>query len=49
MIDPKTVCLFVGPGLKKFKLDLFMRIGHKIEAAGNPQPGGSERIKCCCG
>ena len=34
MIDPKTVCLFIGPGLKKFKLDLFLRIGKKIEEAG---------------
>jgi len=34
MIDPKTVCLLIVPGLKKFKLDLFMRIGKKIEAAG---------------
>ncbi len=34
MIDPARCCLFVGPGLKKFKLDLFMRIGRKIEAMG---------------
>lgn len=31
-IDPATVCLFVGPGLKKFKLNLFLRIGAHIEA-----------------
>lgn len=29
-IDPRTVCLFIPPGLKKFKLDLFERIGRKI-------------------
>ena len=34
MIDPATVCLFIPAGLKKFKLDLFERIGRKIEAAG---------------
>jgi hypothetical protein len=46
MIDPKTVCLFVGPGLKKFKLDLFMRIGHKIEAAGGSMIHGDfEKVK----
>lgn len=30
MIDPSKVCLFIPPGLKKFKLDLFERIGQKI-------------------
>lgn len=34
MIDPATVCLFIPPGLKSFKLDLFERIGSKIVAAG---------------
>lgn len=34
MIDPCTVCIFVPPGLKKFKLDLFNRISEKIKAAG---------------
>lgn len=34
MIDPSTVCLFIGPGLKKFKLDLFERIGRHIEKLG---------------
>lgn len=34
MINPATCCLFIGPGLKKFKLDLFMRIGNKIKAQG---------------
>lgn len=34
MIDPRTVALFIPPGLKKFKLDLFERIGRKIAAAG---------------
>lgn len=33
MIDPAKVALFVPNGLKKFKLDLFERIGRKIEAA----------------
>lgn len=30
MIDPRKVCLYIPPGLKKFKLDLFERIGAKI-------------------
>lgn len=34
MIDPATVCLFIPPGLKKFKLQLFEGIGAKIKAAG---------------
>lgn len=34
MIDPSRVCLFVPPELKKFKLELFNRIGRKIDAAG---------------
>ena len=33
-IDPKKVCLYVPAELKKFKLDLFNRIGDKIEKAG---------------
>ena len=46
MLDPKTVCLFVGPGLKKFKLDLFLRIGKKIEAAGGSMIHGDfEAVK----
>lgn len=34
MIDPAKVCLFIPGELKKFKLDLFNRIGDKIKAAG---------------
>ena len=34
MIDPAKVCLFLPAGLQKFKLDLFERIGSKIQAAG---------------
>src|SRR6185369_13110227 len=34
MIDPAKVCLFIPSELKKFKLDLFNRIGDKIKAAG---------------
>jgi hypothetical protein len=34
MIDPAKVCLYIPAELKKFKLDLFNRIGSKIEAAG---------------
>ena len=34
MIDPAKVCLFIPAGLQKFKLDLFERIGSKIQAAG---------------
>lgn len=29
-VDPRKICLFVPPGLRKFKLDLFERIGRKI-------------------
>ncbi len=34
MIDPAKVCLFIPNELKRFKLDLFNRIGGKIKAAG---------------
>ncbi len=34
MIDPAKVCLFIPGELKKFKLDLFNRIGEKIKASG---------------
>jgi hypothetical protein len=30
MVDPHKVCLFIPPELRKFKLDLFERIGSKI-------------------
>ncbi len=33
-INPAKVCLFIPGELKKFKLDLFNRIGDKIKAAG---------------
>jgi hypothetical protein len=35
-IDPRQVALFIPPGLKKFKLDLFERIGkHILELGGS--------------
>lgn len=34
MIDPGKVCLFIPGNLKKFKLDLFERIGRHIKALG---------------
>src|SRR5262245_34353964 len=34
MINPKQVALFIPPGLKRFKLTLFERIGQTIERAG---------------
>lgn len=34
MIDPKSVCLFQPGELKKFKADLFQRIGEKIKKHG---------------
>lgn len=34
MIDPGKTCLFIPPELKKFKLDLFERIGKKIKEKG---------------
>lgn len=33
-INPRDVALFIPPGLKKFKLDLFERIGRHIKALG---------------
>lgn len=33
-VDPAETCLFIPPGLKKFKLDLFNRIGRHIIALG---------------
>lgn len=43
MIDPANVCLFIPAELKKFKLDLFSRIGRKIEAAGGRTIRGDYR------
>jgi len=34
MLDPKMVALFIPPGLAKFKLALFERIGRTVERAG---------------
>jgi len=34
LIDPGKTCLFIPPELKKFKLELFERIGQKIEEKG---------------
>lgn len=34
MIDPAKTCFFIPAGLKRFKLDLFNRIGAKIKAHG---------------
>jgi hypothetical protein len=34
MINPNSVCLFIPPELKRFKLDLFNRIGASIEKLG---------------
>lgn len=34
MIDPAKVCLFIPPELRKFKLDLFQRIGRHIKGFG---------------
>ena len=42
-IDPKKVCLYVPAELKKFKLDLFNRIGDKIEKAGGKTVRGDWR------
>lgn len=33
-VDPASVCLFIPPELKNFKLDLFMRIGNHIKQLG---------------
>lgn len=45
MLDPRQVCLLIVPGLKKFKLDLFMRIGKKIEAAGGSVVHSFDAVK----
>jgi len=34
VLDPSTVCLFIPPELKRFKLDLFERIGRHIKDLG---------------
>ena len=34
MVEAKDCALFIPPGLKKFKLDLFERIGRHIEKLG---------------
>jgi len=38
MIDPAKVCLFIPPELKKFKLNLFERIGAKIGRVARDDP-----------
>jgi hypothetical protein len=38
MIDPGQVALFIPPGLKRFKLDLFERIGSKIGRVVRHEP-----------
>jgi hypothetical protein len=43
MIDPAKVCLFIPGELKKFKLDLFNRIGRKIQAAGGQTISGDHQ------
>lgn len=42
MIDPAKVCLFIPAGLKKFKLDLFNRIGEHIAKLGGRVVEGSQ-------
>jgi hypothetical protein len=34
MIDPASVCFYVPDGLQRFKLELFKRVGRKIQALG---------------
>lgn len=47
MIDPAGTCLFIPPELKKFKLDLFERIGSHIEKAGGKiVKGDVEGLRC---
>lgn len=40
VIDPANTCLYIPPELKRFKLDLFERIGSKLGMVvrGDPQP-----------
>lgn len=42
-VDPSRVCLWVPPGLKKFKLDLFNRIASRIESLGGRSVRNDER------
>lgn len=40
MIDPAKVCLFIPPGLSRFKFDLFKRIGRHIKGLGGRRIDG---------
>ncbi len=40
-LDPKNLCLFIPPELKKFKLQLFQRIGMKLQGMGGSVNNGS--------
>jgi hypothetical protein len=47
LIDPAKVCLFIPAGLKKFKLDLFERIGdHIVKAGGCVVRHDAEKLGC---
>lgn len=43
MISPRQAAIYIPPGLKKFKLDLFERIGRHIVAAGGRVVRDDER------
>lgn len=43
-MNPKNAALYIPPGLKKFKLELFERIGAKIQAAGGRAVRDNENL-----
>jgi hypothetical protein len=47
-IDPAKTCLFIPSELKKFKLDLFNRIGRKIERPADERYAGIIRRSMLC-
>ncbi len=46
MIDPKTTCLWIPSNLKRFKLDLFNRIGSHIQSRGGRIIRGDIKALC---
>ena len=44
IVDPSKVCLFIPPGLKRFKLDLFETIGKKIGRVARYEPELLDRL-----
>lgn len=45
MIDPKSVCLYIPPELRKTKLALFQNIARRIEALGGCSTGNAAELE----